>query len=115
MIDISALVFPVWLFLVFWLWLSAALGITTKKERLCIVVLIYVIAVVVSIQSFLEAKHVYSHLIWSGFIFLNVRGLIDVYKRWKNTDDDDDWKHRRKSWAKSHLPKPITKTIPQPI
>lgn len=112
--NISVMLFPAWLFLVIWLMISGALGITTRKERLCMVVLIYVIAVVISIQAFLEASHVYSHVIWACFVFFNVSGLIDVYKRWKNTDDDDDWKHRRKSWAKSHLPKPVTKTIPQP-
>lgn len=39
------------------------------------------------------------------------------YKTWKKHKDDDDDEHRKKrwSWAKNLLPKPKTRTIPQPI
>jgi hypothetical protein len=44
-----------------------------------------------------------------------MKATKDNYRKWKNTDDDDEWKHRRMSWVKSHLPKPTTRAIPQPV
>jgi hypothetical protein len=76
--------------------------------------MIDIIAVIVSVQAFLEAAHWWSHVIWALFIYLNQKNTRRNYRRWKNTDDDDEWKNRRKSWAKSHLPKPVVRTIPQP-
>lgn len=113
--DFSVMVFPLWLFLMFWIGVSGALGLTTKKERLCAIVMVDVIATLVSIQAFFEAAHWWSHLIWSLLFYVNQKSMRNNYKRWKNTDDDDDWKQRRKSWAKSHLPKPVVRTIPQPV
>jgi len=114
-VDFGELIFPVWLFLVFWVFVSGVLGITTKKERLCIYTLIDVIAVCSSVEAFIEASHTYSHVIWVLFIYLNGKNARRHYKEWQRTDDDDDWKQRRKSWGKSHLPKPVTRAIPQPV
>lgn len=113
--DFGELIFPVWLFLVFWVFISGALGITTKKERLTIYTLIDVIATISSVEAFIQAAHIYSHVIWVIFIHLNFKNARRHYKEWQNTDDDDDWKQRRKSWGKSHLPKPVTRAIPQPV
>lgn len=113
--DFADIIFPVWLFLVFWVFMSGALGITTKKERLTIYTLIDVIASGVSLENIFESHRWYSCGIWILFTYANVKTAIRHYKEWKNTDDDDDWKGRRKSWAKSHLPKPVTRAIPQPV
>lgn len=110
-----AVLWPVWLFLVFWVMFSGVLGITTKKERLCAWVVLDAIGVFAAVELFFESSHWYSRFIWAFMFLVNVNAVRRDYQRWKNTDDDDEWKKRRKSWAKSHLPKPVVKTIPQPI
>jgi hypothetical protein len=51
------------------------------------------------------------------FVFLWSVILRFDYKAWKKHKDDDDDDHRKKrwSWVKNRLPKPETRTIPQPI
>lgn len=103
----------------FWLWriFGGFLGLLTKKERYCIdCITDALLALSNTLASILDFGPICFLTIPFAIFF--VFAFRRDYRRWKNTDDDDDWKARRKSWAKSKLPRPLTKnheTIPQPI
>ena len=113
--DAYDLMFFVWLLLVFWLAFGSMSGILMKKERLCVITILQAISLIFSLHLIYSSDHWWSRLIWVLFSINNGRVTWRSYQQWKNTDDDDDWKQRRKSWGKSKLPKPVTRAIPQPV
>lgn len=109
--------------LIFWMWIGVGVwwvvgsfsGILTRKERLSVATLWWALITFSGILNVLTADVAWERGWHATWAVVNANWVRVYYKRWKNTDDDDKWKKRRQSWVKNHLPKPVTKKIPQPI
>ena len=53
---------------------------------------------------------------WTTYLFTTmwIYFLRRDYKRWRDSDDDDRPRKRRRAWLKSKLPKPVVKPMEQP-
>lgn len=109
--------FPSLLWLAFWgiqimKILGMFTGFVTRRELLSMSVITSGLGLIATVSYELF------HPDWQ-FIFVPLWAIFlrTDYKRWKKHKDDDDDEHRKKrySWVKNHLPKPKTRTIPQPI
>lgn len=109
--------FPDMLWLVFWIFQGVKVmglftGFSSKRELLSMSVVTSALGLIATFSYELV------HFDWQ-FIFVPLWAffLRSDYKRWKKHKDDDDDEHRKRrwSWAKNRLPKPETRTIPQPI
>lgn len=102
MTPIGAVSVLFWI-LMFWRIFAPSAGLISKKEALSVAVVCDVLAVVIGVMFIASNTFVVFAAIFTP---LNAWYAWLDYKRWKNSDDDDDFRHRRKSKAKSHLPKP---------
>lgn len=112
----SIVVMLFWFILIFRI-TGAMTGFHTKREYWSLTVMGDAAGFIVNLLDlFGHAKGFW--IDWDTlFLFIWARWFIKDYRMWKKHKDDDDDEHRHRRWsrAKSWLPKPKVKTIPQPI
>lgn len=106
----------IWLSLIAWSLIAPAMGLVSRKEYYCIRVVTDAFGILYNLVCFVDPKNAFDVVFFSCFLTLWIRWFWRDYNLWKNTDDDDEFRKKRRSWVRSHLPRPvITSPVPQKI